>query len=335
MNKEIQRYINETYRRIKKVNSGKVADYIPELAKADPNLFGIAFVSCDGDMYEIGDSKKTVSIQSISKVFTLAKAVEEHGINEINMKIGNEGSSLPFNSVVAAELSRTHTINPFVNQGAIATTSLLYDKNTLAFKNKILNNLDDFAGKHLKIDTNVYRSEMNTNHKNMALSYLLKSYNRFYGDVDETVDVYTQQCSKLVSARNLATMACVFAKGGIHPNNNKRIIKETTANYVYRSLRGEGLYEYSGKWNTDVGSISAKSGVGGGVFIILKGVGGIGITSPPLDRTGNSVKGIKAGTILSNKIYDLHLSRAKFCGKNKNTKRKTKTKRRKTTRKNK
>jgi len=313
LREKIDKIIRNTYNKVKNNKEGKVADYIPELAKADPNIFGISFVSCNGERYDIGDFSKMIPIESISKVFTLAKAVDKFGIEYVNRKIGNEGSSLPFNSIVAAELSKTHTINPFVNQGAIATTSLLYKKNGSQFENEILKNMDEYAGRKLKVDLKVYKSEMETNDKNKALSYLLNSYGRFYGDVDKTVDVYTKQCSKLVTSRDLATMACVFAKGGIHPVNNKRIIKETTASYVYRSLRGEGLYEYSGKWDTDVGSISAKSGVGGGLLIILKGVGGIGITSPRLDTIGNSVRGIKAGTILSNKLYDLHLSRSRFC----------------------
>ena len=310
--KQVQELIDKTYKKVKSNNGGKVASYIPQLAKADPKLFGIAFVSCNGDVIEAGEATKTIPIESISKVFSLAMAVEDFGVNVVDKKIGNVGSSLPFNSIIGTVLSPSHTINPFVNQGAIATTSLFYKKNKTAFRKKVLDNMDNFAGRHLPINMPVYRSEGATNSTNMALAYLLKSFNRFYGDVDDTVDIYTEQCSKNVSAKDLASMASVFANGGTHPLNGKKIISPDTATYVYRALRGEGLYEYSAKWDTDVGCISAKSGVGGGIFVILKGIGGIGIVSPPLDKIGNSVRGIKSGTIISNGIYKIYNARRHF-----------------------
>ena len=309
----IQSLIEKTYSEVKSNNKGKPASYIPQLAKANPKLFGICFVDCQGNVYEAGKSRDSVPIESISKVFSLAMAADELGVAEVNNKIGNEGSSLPFNSVIACVLSKTHTINPFVNQGAMATTSLFYNKNKTAFRNKVLNNMDKYAGRSLPIDKKVYKSELETNSTNMALAYLLKSFNRFYGDVDDSVDVYTEQCSKLVSAKDLATMACVFAKGGVHPISKKQVLSKHAANYVYRSLRGEGLYEYSGRWDTDVGCVSAKSGVGGGIFVILKGIGGLGIVSPPLDKIGNSVRGIKAGKIIANGIRRLTNKHSRFC----------------------
>ena len=309
---DIQDLVDKVHHKVKKNKGGKVATYIPQLAKANPNLFGICLVLCDGTIHEAGNSRDTVAIESISKVFSLSMAVEELGIETVNKKIGNMGSSLPFNSVIAAVLTPSHTVNPFVNQGAIATTSLFYKKDKKAFRNKILENMDKYAGRKLPIDEAVYHSEGATNSTNMALAYLLKSYNRFYGNVDETVDTYTAQCSKRVSAKDLATMACVFATGGIHPETKKRIISDKTARYVYRALHGEGLYEFSAKWDTDVGGhTSAKSGVGGGIFVIIKGIGGIGIVSPPLDKIGNSVRGIEAGALLSDsllKLNDLHRS---------------------------
>ena len=328
----IQAFIDKVYKKVKPNKSGNVATYIPQLAKADPNLFGICFVTCDGNVFKAGQSNKTVPIESISKVFSAAMAADELGLNVVNEKIGNMGSSLPFNSVIGAVLTPTHTINPFVNQGAIATTSLFYQKNKEAFRKKILSNMDKYAGRKLSLNKPVYKSEGATNSTNMALSYLLKSFDRFYGDVDDTVDVYTSQCSVNVSAEDLATMACVFATGGLHPHSGDRIISEKAAKYTYRALRGEGLYEYSAKWDTDVGAISAKSGVGGGIFIIIKGVGGIGLVSPPLDKMGNSVRGIQAGTILAKKFNPLFKAHATFC-KNKKTRRKKHKKNKKTQRK--
>ena len=325
----IQELIDKAFNKYKNNNDGKPASYIPQLAKADPKLFGLCFVDCQGNTYEAGKSRDTVPIESISKVFSLAMAAHELGVGEVNRKIGNEGSSLPFNSVIACVLSKSHTINPFVNQGAMATTSLLSNKNKRIFKEKVSKNMEKYAGRKLATDNKVYKSEMATNDTNMALAYLLKSYGRFYGNVEDTVDVYTEQCSKLVSAKDLATMACVFAKGGIHPHSNKRILTKDASEYVYRSLRGEGLYEYSGRWDTDVGCVSAKSGVGGGILIILKGVGGIGIVSPPLDKIGNSVRGIKAGKIISKGIRKIKNAKVHFCP-NKTIKKKHKRRHRQT-----
>ena len=170
---QIQQLIDKTYHAVKNNKKGKPADYIPELAKADPNLFGLAFVSCDGKVFEAGKARSVVPIESISKVFTLALATEELGINELNQKIGNAGSSLPFNSVIACVLSEDHTINPFVNQGAMATTSLLYQKNKAAYSKKVLENMNKYAGRKLAFDSKVYKSERETNSTNMALALSL------------------------------------------------------------------------------------------------------------------------------------------------------------------
>jgi glutaminase len=327
---KIENLINKTYNKIKNNNGGNVASYIPELAKADPKLFGIAFVSCDGEIYESGKANTSIPIESISKLFTLARAVDNLGGANVSKKIGHSGSWLPFNSVLAADLSPTHTINPFVNQGAMATTSLLYSKDKKKFEKHVLGNLDEFAGKKLTFNNAVYKSESKTNSKNMALAYLLHSYDRFYGDVPDSVDVYTKQCSKNVSAKDLATMACVFAKGGIHPFNGKKIISNDTANYVIRAMHRSGLYEYSGKWASEVGYVAAKSGVAGGIIIILKGIGGLAIVSPPLDKNGNSVRGIKSGKIITKGIYKLKDTREKFCNSNKKTVNKEKKQNKKT-----
>lgn len=246
-------------------------------------------------------------------------AADELGVDVLDAKIGNMGSSLPFNSVIGAVLTPTHTINPFVNQGAIATTSLFYSEDKEAFRRKVLSNMDRYAGRELGFNAPVYASEDATNSRNMALAYLMKSFGRFYGKVDDTVDVYTSQCSVNVSAEDLATMACVFAKGGTHPHSGERLISSEAATYVYRALRGEGLYESSAKWNTDVGAVSAKSGVGGGIFIVMKGVGGLGLVSPRLDKVGNSVRGLEAGAMIAKDLLALFDAREGFCDNSRRT----------------
>jgi glutaminase len=299
---DIEKIIKTIYDKTKHIKGGKVASYIPQLAKVDPSIFAISMMDCDGNMYSVGDDKKEVAIESISKLFTFSKAVHHFGEKEVMKKIGAHGSSLPFNSVIAEELSPTHTINPFVNQGAMATTSLFYKKNKEDFKEKILNNLREYAGRKLRLGKSVYHSEGATNSTNMGLAYLLKSHDRFYGNVKDSVDVYTAQCSMMVTSRDLATMAAVYAKGGVHPKTGKKLLEKDEVTYILRTLRPEGLYEYSDIWATKNGCVAAKSGVGGGILIALPGIGGIGIVSPPLDKHGNSVRGIKAGTSLSKKL---------------------------------
>lgn len=300
---DYQKILEYIYKKVKSNNSGNLASYIPQLAKADPSIFGISFCDINGKCYSVGDYNKKIPIESISKLFTLALAVKKFGKNEVYKKIGTDGSFMPFNSIIAAKLAPTHTINPYVNQGAMATTSLLYKKDQNQYKKELLDNLSKFANTELKIDNSVYKSESSTNSTNMSLAYLLKSLNRFYSPVDKAVDAYTYQCSVKVTAKNLAVMASVFANAGKHPETNKQIISKDDTEYILNTLKPEGLYEYSPTWmvKTD-GKSYAKSGVGGGLLIVIPNVGGIGIVSPKLDKYGNSVRGIEAGIKLSNKL---------------------------------
>jgi len=300
---DYQKTLQDVYKKVKSNKGGKLASYIPQLAKADPSIFGITFCDINGKCYSVGDSNKKVPIESISKLFSLALAVKNLGKNEVYKKIGTDGSFMPFNSIIAAKLAPTHTINPYVNQGAMATTSLLYKKDQKEYKKQILDNLSNFANTELKLDESVYKSESATNTTNMSLAYLLKSLNRFYAPVEQAVDAYTYQCSVKVSARDLASMASVFANAGKHPESHKQLISKDDTEYILNTLKPEGLYEYSPTWmvKTD-GKSYAKSGVGGGILIVIPNVGGIGIVSPKLDKYGNSVKGIEAGIKLSNKL---------------------------------
>ena len=297
----LQKNIEDIYKKVKKIKRGKTASYIPELAIVNPKIYGISICTVDGKIYSIGDYNKEVAIESVAKVFTLALALKENGINKINKKIGSVGSFLPFDSIVAVDISPGHTLNPFVNAGAMATTSLVENKNKNIFWNKVHNNLNNFAGKKLKLSTKIYNSEAKTNQHNKALAYLLKSYNRFYGNVENTVDVYTKQSSVLVSTKDLSIMAATIANNGINPKTNKQIIDKKYITYILGQMVGGGLYEYSDKWMIDIG-IPAKSGVSGVIMAVVPGIMGIGVVSPPLDSYGNSVKGIKTVEYLSKKL---------------------------------
>lgn len=302
---KIQKALEKTYKKIKKINKGENASYIPELAKVYPKIYGISICTRDGTIYNIGDFKKEVAIESVAKVFTLVLALEKVGAKTLKEKIGNHGSFLPFNSVIAAEISESHTLNSFVNAGAMATTSLLYEPSKIHFWKLIENNMNTFAGRNLKLSQRIYNSESKTNHHNKALSYLLKSYNRFYGDVESTTDVYTKQGSVLVNSQDISIMASTFANDGINPVTGKKAISKKNIRYVLGQMVGGGLYEYSDTWFTEIG-IPAKSGVGGVIMCVVPGVMGIGIVSPPLNKSGNSIKGIETSKMLS-KLLNLSI----------------------------
>lgn len=312
-NYDIQKILEDTHKKVKKLKKGKPADYIPELAKVNPNIFSICLVTCCGKIYKVGDFKKEVSIQSISKVFSLCLALMQHNQDFLSDKIGTQTSFLPFNSVLAAQLSQSHTINPFVNAGAISTVSLLKGKNKTDKWNKIHENMNNFAGRKLKLSKSIYKSESDNDEHNIALSYLLKSYGKFYGDVEENVDTYIKQCSTLVNCQDLAIMAGCLANKGINPITKKKVFAGRHVPYVLSTMMGGGVYNYSGKWMNEVG-IPAKSGVGGGMIGVVPGKFGIAVLSPPLDKNGNSTKGIAAFREISKKM-DLNMFESKIdCG---------------------
>jgi glutaminase len=179
----------------------------------------------------------------------------------------------------------------------MATTSLLYEKNQKKFEKKIIDNMSDYAGRNLKVNKKIYLSEMNHADHNMAIAYLLKSYSMFYGDVHESVDVYTRQCSVMVTSQDLAVMAATLANKGVNPKTNKRVIDSRYIPYILKHMNENGLYGESDSWKSDIG-FPAKSGVSGALMIVIPGVMGIGIYSPRLNSHGNSVKGIKTMKLL-------------------------------------
>ncbi len=329
---DFQQLINKVYKETRHINSGKRAHYIPQLAKVDPKIFGISICTVDGKIYNVGDYKKKIAIESISKLFTLAAVTAKHGTKFITKKIGSHGSWAPFNSITAANRSHSHTINPFLNQGAMATTSLLYQKNQKKYKKFLLDNMRKYAVSPLNVGKSIYHSESSTNSHNLSLAYLLKSYKRFYGPVIPSVDAYTYQCSVMVSSMDIAKMASTFANKGIQPITKKHLLTKKETQYILNILQPEGLYQYSDRWMALTGGGAyAKSGVGGGILIVIPGICGIGIVSPRLDRVGNSKRGIAAGVKLSRALSKKGIRVGFFTRRNcktKNTK-KNKTRRRK------
>jgi len=283
----IQAIVQEAYDKFKSDTRGKNADYIPALAQVNPTLFGIAVVSTNNQVVTVGDVKTSFSIQSISKVYSLALAMEEQGVDKVFEKIGSEPTGRPFNSPLAVVDMPTHTGNPLVNAGA--TVSLVSAKSADEKWQKILNFYSKAAGEQLTLMDDVYKSEAATNTGNKALSYLLAKYDRIYSDPFESVDVYTKQCSVGVNALQLAKMGATLANDGVNPATGERVIKAENIPEILSTMMMAGLYDGSGGWSWHVG-LPAKSGVGGGIVAVAPGKGAIAVFSPPLDEAGNSVK---------------------------------------------
>jgi glutaminase len=293
--------VREAYEKFKNDTGGKNADYIPYLAKVPSELFGIAIVTTDNQVLTLGDVKYSFSIQSISKVFSMAMAMDEFGPAKVFDKIGSEPTGRAFNSVFAVADLPTHTGNPFVNAGAISTVSLISAKSAAEKWDRILNYYGRCAGEKLSLIDEVYKSEAATNTGNKALAMLLAKYERIYADPFESVDVYTKQCSVGVNAVQLARMGATLANGGKNPATGEQTIKAENVPYILSTMMMAGLYDGSGKWAWHVG-LPAKSGVGGGIVAIVPGKGAMAVFAPPLDEAGNSVKAQKVIEYFADKL---------------------------------
>jgi len=297
----VESVVREAYAHFRSDTSGKNADYIPYLAQVDTKLFGIAIVTTDNQVLTLGDADYAFSIQSISKVFTLALAMEELGPDKVFQRIGSEPTGRAFNSVTAVVDMPTHTGNPLVNAGAIATTSLISGKDANEKWNKILAFYGKVAGEKLTLIEDVYKSEAATNTGNKALAMLLAKYERIYADPFESVDIYTKQCSVGVNATQLARMGATLANNGVNPATGEQVIKREDIPYILATMTMAGLYDSSGGWAWHVG-LPAKSGVGGGIVAVAPGKGAIAVFAPPLDEAGNSVKAQKVIEYVANKL---------------------------------
>ena len=284
--------IDQAHQKYKSNNDGKVADYIPALATYSPKNFAITIATVDGKIYQVGDVNKPFPMESLSKVFTLALAMEQHGPQVVLEKLGANATGMPFNSGLAVELTKGAPENPLVNAGAMSTVSLIEAKDKTDRWNKILDNLNVWADATLTVNEPVFKSEMETNQHNQALAKLMESYNSFYGNTDDAVEIYTRQCSVDITVEQLAKMGAVLANKGKSPFNGKQLLNEKYVPQVLAEMAIAGLYDGSGKWLYTVG-IPAKSGVGGGMVAVVPSEYAIAVYSPPLDEAGNSVRAQK------------------------------------------
>ncbi|HTZ01129.1 MAG TPA: glutaminase A [Xanthobacteraceae bacterium] len=299
----LHRFLLQCHADFKKDQSGAVADYIPELKKADPAHFGVSLATIDGHVYEVGDSAVPFTIQSISKAFVFALALETLGAEQVEAVIGVEPSGDAFNSIRLRPDNRPY--NPMVNSGAIACSGLIHRARGSEAFEYIRDMLGRFAGRKLDVDEAVFASERETGDRNRAIAYLLRNYAIVEGDVGAVLDVYFRQCSVLVTARDLAVMAATLANNGINPVTGEQVMKPYAVARTLSIMTSSGMYDYAGEWVYRVG-MPAKSGVGGGIVAALPAQLGLGTFSPPLDVHGNSVRGLKICEALSTH-FGLHM----------------------------
>jgi len=286
------------------IQGGEVATYIPELAKADPDWFGITVVTVDGHVYQVGDTLQNFTIQSISKVITYGIGLECNGVEPVLKKIDVEPSGEAFNQI-SLEPNTGRPRNPMINAGAISAMAFVEGDSMDQKLKRILDTYERYIGHPVSVDQEVYQSEKSTGHRNRAIAYMLRNYDIIENNTDELLDLYFKQCSILVNCRDLALMAATLANTGVNPITGVRAIKRDYVPKLLSVMSSCGMYDFSGAWVYEVG-MPAKSGVAGGIMAVLPGQLGIGVFSPKLDDRGNSVRGISVCKRISND-FGLHM----------------------------
>ncbi|MBP9681599.1 MAG: glutaminase A [Bacteriovorax sp.] len=299
--KDIQKTIEDLHAKYHSLNEGTLADYIPELARANPNHFAIAVVTIDGEIYKVGDVSEQFTLQSTSKPFVYGLAREELGEDYILSKVGVEPTGDAFNSLIELEEQSHRPYNPMINSGAIAISSFIRGKQFDERLNKIINLFESYVGHSLDINDAVFLSEKKTAHRNRAIAHLLKHFGIIEDDfIDESLDLYFKQCSIMVNTQDLASIASTLASGGIQPITKKQIITTNTARDILSLMFTCGMYDSAGEWAFKVG-VPAKSGVSGGLLAAVPGKMGIAVYSPLIDKRGHSVRAVKVMQELSKK----------------------------------
>ncbi len=273
-----------------RITGGENASYIPYLAAVPPELFGLAAVTTDGQIFEAGDTRIEFPIESLSKIVTMALVIETLGAETLRAKVGTDSTGMSFNSVIAMELNGGHPQSPLVNAGAMTTVSLVPAESSEARWQTILAFTSRMAGRPLTMSEEINQSEQASNFRNRAIAWLLCGGGSLYADPMEVCDVYTRQCSVLVNTVDLAIIGATLAGGGVNPLTHERILTASNVKFILAEMTMEGLYERSGDWAFEVG-LPAKTGVGGGILAVAPGQLAIAGFAPPLDAMGNTVRG--------------------------------------------
>ncbi|AWN74668.1 glutaminase A [Legionella anisa] len=295
--------LKSVYDKYKTNYNGKPASYIPELAKANSDLFAISVVTVDGKVISIGDKHANFSLQSISKIFAYALALQDNGEKIIFNKIGLEATGEQFNSIKSIENNQSH--NPFVNVGAIQTTSFIRGKDSEEKWNRLVTFIKQLGGEQIFLGKRIYHSEAISNQRNRAISHLLESYGMLIGDPKEVLDRYTKACALMVNTETLASIGSTFANNGINPKTHQKVLSSKYVRDVLSEMVINGIYERSGGWFVTIG-VPAKSGVSGGIIAVIPNKMAIAVYSPNLDKTGTSIRGEAVLKELS-RLWNLHL----------------------------
>ncbi len=278
----------------RRVTRGRVADYIPELAKVSPDHFGLVVITADGQEFAAGDADIPFSIQSVSKLFSLVEALSRDA-DKVWARVGREPSGSAFNSIVQLEAEGGRPRNPFINAGAIAVTDLVAaGEDSRAGIGAILRLLRSLAGDDsIAIDGAVAYSEAATGHRNAALAHFMKAHGTIDGPVEVTLSTYFHQCAIAMSCRQLARAGRFLMNGGIDPASGRMVVTPERARRINALMLSCGHYDASGEFAFQVG-LPAKSGVGGGILAIAPGRASIAVWSPGLSPQGNSLLGTEA-----------------------------------------
>ncbi|WP_433802247.1 glutaminase A [Actinomycetospora sp. CA-084318] len=283
----------------------EVVSYYPPEAEADRDLFGVAGVNVDGTCWSIGDCGVRFPLHSVSKVFTYALALEDHGRAEVMRHVGVEPSGDPFNSITFDE-ANNRPYNPMINAGALVAASLVDGFDAQDQVARIVERYRRYTGNpHLDVDRAILDEQLRSNDRNIGLCYLMRSLGMLHGDIDRTVEVYLSACSITVTAAELAVMGATLANGGLNPLTGERAVERAHVRDVVSVMMSCGMYDAAGTWATEVG-IPAKSGVSGGIVCVLPEYFGLGTYSPGLDVHGNSVRGVALCRELS-ETFGLHV----------------------------
>lgn len=304
MNKDFKSFLKEVFGKYTADLTGEVSQAFPALASVDPDLFAISAVTVDGEVLNVGETDHEFTIQSISKAFSFALALEQHGPLFVESKVGMEPTGEDYDSIIKLD-EKNRPYNPMVNSGAIVMSGLINARNKSTTEEELLHYFSSFAGRKLKINDQIYQSERDNGHKNWAIAHLLRHFNILTKEYRETLDLYFKQCSIDVNTLDLAMMGATLANGGVNPKTKETLLAPENLRHVLSILFTCGMYNYSGEWAFDVG-LPAKSGISGGILLVVPGVMGIAIFSPRLDKRGNSVRGIKVSEDISNR-FKLHV----------------------------
>lgn len=301
---DVRTALREAHTRFGSLRGGALPTYIPELAKADPDRYALAACTVDGDVFTVGDADHRFTLQSCSKPFMYALALDLHGVARVHERVGVEPTGYAFHSLHRIESGTNRPFNPMVNSGAIAVADLVRKVHAEDPVARLTSWMAAMAGRDgVEIDGQVFESERTTGHRNRAIAHLMKHF-EMIENVDDALDLYFRQCSVLVDVRDVAVMAATLAGGGRNPVTGRQVLPPENIKHVLTVMLTSGLYDFSGRWAFEVG-LPGKSGVSGAILAVVPGVMGLAAFSPPLDERGNSVKGLAAMRWLSAEL-DLH-----------------------------